>query len=179
MAELVNLKAYRIAQIEKKGFGPWRKRFNEPFQKETCLADLSDLTLYRLAEPGENAALPYYEIIMGTLDWGNPVKFYYLDDAERMRVIDIHLFLADQVRFEMMKRLGWIEKFANEHYALISYILSFDHLRMFCQNHPPHLAPTHPRFAEYNAMVNADKQVFIRRLLPQALEVFQTRIAPE
>ncbi len=178
MADIVHLKTYRLQQIDKKGFGPWRKRFGEPFRRDTRLEDISDSTLFRLAQPGENQALPYYEIIMGTLDWGNPVKFYYLDDAERMRVIDIHMFLADQIRFEMMKRLGWIEKFITEQVALIDYILSFDHLRAVCMNHPPLLSPAHPQFSEYSALMDTDKQIFIRRLLPRALEVFQTRLVP-
>lgn len=179
MADIISLQDYRLQQIEHRGFGPWRKRFGEHFHRNTRLGDISDGTLFCLAQPGENQTLPYYEFIMGVLDWGNPVKFYYLDDTERMRVIDIHLFLADQIRFEMMKRLGWLETFASEGHALIDYILAFDRLRTVCSNNPPTLASLHPRFPEYSVLVKYDRQVFIRRLLPEALELFQKRATPK
>ncbi len=179
MADIISIQDYRLQQIEQKGFGPWRKRFGESFHRNTCLADISDDTLLRLAQPGESQALPYYELIMGVLNWGNPVKFYYLDDTERMRVIDIHLFLADQVRFEMMKRLGWVETFAGEGRPLIEFILAFERMRTICMNQPPTLSALHPRYPEYCNLVKYDRQVFIRRLLPEALDQFQQRAAPK
>lgn len=177
MADIVDLNHYRATQLEKKAFRPWRKRLGERYTRETRLGDLSDNLLYLLARPGEAGAVLYYELIMGALELGNPMKFYYLDDDERMRVIDIHLFLADQVRLEMFFRLEWLASYPAAGYCLLDMIVSFQHVKDACKKAPPVLAATHPRFAEYNQQAEADKEVFIRRLLPEALEAFQKAIS--
>ena len=45
-------------------------------------------------------------MIMGVLDLGPAAKFNYLPTEQQMQVVDIHLFLADHMRFEMMLRLN-------------------------------------------------------------------------
>ena len=59
---------------------------------------------------------------MGILGLGAAPKFNYLDREEQMMVVDIHLFLADQVRFEMMRRLGWLDNFTCERYRLLEMV---------------------------------------------------------
>lgn len=173
MQKIVNLRQFRNRQIERRAFDGWQKRYGETFDRTTRFSDLSDCVLLSLAQPGETNAQPYYELIMGVFDWGNPVKFYYLSDEQRMRVIDIHLFLADLVRFELMKRLGWVEWYAGEGDTILDLVRRFDKLRVECRNNPPRLAETHSAHAEYCALTSRDQEVFIRRLLPEALETFK------
>ncbi|MDH4010686.1 MAG: hypothetical protein OEU55_08220, partial [Desulfobacterales bacterium] len=99
MTKVVDLHHYRTKVIEQRAFGPWQKRFGETYDANTCLSDLSDKTLYFLAQPGEDSSMAYYEMIMGVLDFGPATKFNYLASEQQMRVVDIHLFLADQMRF--------------------------------------------------------------------------------
>ena len=94
MADIVNLNAYRSKSIEKKGFGPWQERFDEVYGEKSRLSDLSDKTLYYIAQPGEDSAIAYYELIMGILDLGKAPKFAYLDKPDQMAVVDIHLIDA-------------------------------------------------------------------------------------
>ena len=108
MTKVVDLETYRTKAVEERGFSAWRNRFGQSYGAKTRLADLSDSTLYFLALPGEETAGAFYELIMGVLGLGEAPRFYYLSNADQMRVVDIHFFLADQVRFEMMHRLGWV-----------------------------------------------------------------------
>ena len=80
MTKVVDLQAYRAKAIEERGFGPWLKRFEESYGLKTRLCDLSDSTLYYLAEPGEPSSFAYYELIMGILDLGAAPEFYYLNN---------------------------------------------------------------------------------------------------
>lgn len=176
MTDIVDLKDYRTRQLEKRAFGPWDKRFGCRHTRETRLQDLSDNLLFLLARPGEAGAVLYYELIMGALDLGNPMKFYFLEDDAKITVIDIHLFLADQIRLEMLHRLGWLEPFAAGKYPLLDMVLSFRQYRDICRRSLPVLAASHPRFKEYSRLKNADKDVFIRKLLPEALECFQKQL---
>jgi hypothetical protein len=176
MADIVNLKSYRTKAVQKRGLAPWEKRFGETFKEHTCFPDLSEKTIYALAVPGEGSNTAFYELIMGILNIGKPAKFYYLEKDEQLRVVDIHLFLADQVRFEMMRRLQWLNSNPCDTYALLDMVQDFDRLRELCRSAPPQLSPLHPEFKIYNALTEGDKESFVRRLLPKALEAFKLRL---
>lgn len=176
MAKVVDLNTYRIRTLEQRGFGPWQKRFAESYDSQTRLSDLSDKTLYYLSQPGENSSIAYYEIIMGILDLGPADKFHYLGNRDQMQVVDIHLFLADQLRFEMMQRLEWILSFEGSKYSVLEMIQEFDTIKSNCRNCPPDLAPSNSYYSDYNQMTDGDKEVFIRRMLQEALEAFKRRI---
>jgi hypothetical protein len=176
MTKIVDLQAYRIKAVEQRGFGPWQKRFAEFYDSKTRLSDLSDKTLHYLAQPGEPSSIAYYELIMGILDLGAAAKFHYLSNRNQMMVVDIHLFLADQVRFEMMRRLGWIKNFSGEHFCLVELVQDFDKVRIKCGGKPPELPASNPDYGAYAALTNGDKEVFLRRMLQAALEAFKERI---
>ena len=140
MAKIVNLKSYRDKALEQRSFGPWQKRFGETYKSLTKLTDLSDKTLYYLALPGDNSSNAFYEFIMGALELGLGSKFRYLQNEDQLRVVDIHLFLADQVRFELMRRLGWLQNFPVENNTLLEMVQKNDALKATSREIPPVLA---------------------------------------
>jgi len=176
MAKIVDLHAYRTKAVEKRTFGPWRKRFGESFSQITGLADLSSKTLYFLAYPGEENAVAFYEFIMGALDFGTATKFYYLEKRNQMVVMEIHLFLADQIRFEMMRRLGWIDSFSSMRYTLLEMVQLFERIKTLCNSNQPKLAKSHPDYPSYSKLTSADQEVFIRRMLPEALDTYKVQM---
>jgi len=176
MTKVVDLQAYRIQAVEHRAFGPWRKRFAESFDSCTRINDLSDKTLYFLAQPGESSSVAYYEIIMGGLDLGAAAKFHYLGNRDQLRVVDLHLFLADQVRFEMMRRLEWIRIFEGVNYTLLEMVQAFERVKENCRANPPELSASNPGYGEYILLTAGDKEVFIRRMLQDALDAFKKRL---
>ena len=175
MTKIVDLHHYRTQMVEQRAFGPWQKRFGEAYNAKTCLGELSDQTLYFLAQPGEHSSIAYYEAIMGVLGLGPAAKFDYLPSEEQMKVVDIHLFLADQLRFEMMRRLSWLDTLFCQKISIVEMIRDFDAVKAKCSINPPKLAPSHPGYASYQNLAARDKEVFIRQLLRQALEEFPKR----
>jgi hypothetical protein len=176
MTKVVDLQTYRTKALEQRGFGPWQKRFGESFDSTTRIVDLSDSTLYYLAQPGESSSVAYYEFIMGILDLGAAPKFHYLGNRDQMRVVDIHLFLADQMRFEMMRRLEWIRTFEGGKYSLLDMVQEFEKVKTKCRKHPPVLAESNPDYTTYAQLTIGDKEVFIRRMLQEALDAFRERL---
>ena len=176
MTKVVDLHHYRTKVVEQRAFGPWRKRFGEAYDSETRLSNLSDKTLYFLAQPGEESSVAYYEMIMGVLDFGPATKFNYLASEQQMRVVDIHLFLADQMRFEMMRRLKWLEVLPCQSFTIISMVQTYEQMRDRFKDNPPGLAPSHPGYAAYQKLATRDREVFIRQMLREALEKFEERI---
>ncbi|MDY6989581.1 MAG: hypothetical protein SWQ30_16160 [Thermodesulfobacteriota bacterium] len=178
MSKVVDLAAYRTQSAEHRGFEPWCKRFGESYGAETRFSDLSDRTLYFLARPGEETAMAFYELIMGVLGLGAAPKFYYLPDEEQMMVMDIHLFLADQVRFEMMHRLGWLTGFSGQTYTIVNMVKDCQNIKEKWKNKAPALSQADPDFEAYEGLHPSDKQAFVRRRLQEALEAFQATLAP-
>lgn len=176
MTKIVNLQAYRTKTMEQRGFGPWSKRFGELYSKETRLSDLTAKTLFFLAQPGEDSAVAYYELIMGVLGLGEGLKFYYLDKKDQLTVMDIHLFLADQIRFEMMHRMGWLHSFPCDQYALLDMVQHFDQVNMACKDKHPELAATHHDFETYSKLMRGDKDIYIRKMFREALNIFKERL---
>ena len=176
MTKIINLQLYRNIALEKRIFGPWQKRFGETNGLKTRLSDLSDRVLYYLAQPGEPSSLAYYELIMGVLDFGTAPNFHYLNNENKMLVVDIHLFLADQVRFEMMWRLEWIKDFEGRKFGLIELVQDVENIRSKCRENPPKLAKSNPDYHAYTRLTHGDKEVFIRQMLQKALEAFTERI---
>ena len=113
---------------------------------------------------------------MGFLNLGSAAKFHYLGNQDQMLVVDLHLFMADQVRFEMMRRLGWIKEFEGLNFSILEWVQKFDSAKEACRINPPVLSASNPDFAEYSRLSFGDKQVLIRRMLSQALDAFKNRL---
>jgi len=113
---------------------------------------------------------------MGVLGLGPAIKFYYLDNSDQILVVDLHLFLADQVRFEMMRRLKWISGFEGMKYSILEMVQEFNKVKEICRANPPELAGSNSDYAEYNQLTTGDKEVFIRRMLQEALDAFIKRL---
>ncbi len=176
MTNVVDIQTYRAKVIKKKAFGSWKKRFGESYPINIKLSDLSDIALHFLAQPGENSAVAYYELIMGVLDLGPATKFNYLPNREQITVVDIHLFLADQVRFEIMRRLKWLINLPCEKYALVEMVQGFDTVKSECKGTFPELASSHPDYPAYAQLPHSERESFIRRMLRDALETFKDRL---
>jgi hypothetical protein len=176
MAEIVNLVNLRAKSLEKKVFGTWKKRFGFFFTTETRLSEIPNKTLLYLSQPGEESALAFYELIMGVLDLGPAIKFSYLDKQDQLYVMEIHLFLSDLFRFEMMRRLGWIDPIACSMKSLIELVKYFDKNKAILRENPPQLSQTHPDYNAYQNLHERDREGFIRRLLPGALDIFNRKM---
>lgn len=173
MAKVIALNDYRDSQAFRAGYSQWRRKFNEPFNAGTRLADIGPATLGRLAEPGEDSTEVLYALIIGFLGYGRHAAFESLDSHRQSRVLDIHLFMLDQIRFEMMFRLGWLDDFIGNRFPLFEMVTQFQRIKMACQKSPPQLAKGHTDYEAYRLLIDRDKQVFIRRMLPLALETFK------
>jgi hypothetical protein len=173
MAKVIVMDDYRNQQVLRAGFSHWRRKFTEHFNARTRLSDLGAATLSQLAEPGDGGSAALYGLIMGFLGYGPEVTFEALDSRRQSYVLDIQLFMVDQIRFEMMFRLGWLDGFIGNRFPLFEMVVDFERIGLTCQSHPPQLARNHPEYTNYRFLIDCDKQVFIRRMLPLALETFK------
>ncbi len=176
MTEIVRLEDFKTKTLEKRVSALWKKRFGEDFSHETGLSDISDKSLLFLCRPGETSAQVFYELVMGVLKLGGVAGFSCLKQEDQLYVMEIHLFLSDLCRFEMMHRLGWIKPVGPCGKSLVELIRHYGEIRNYCRQNPPRLSEDHPDYHIYKNLHERDREGFIRRLLPAALDIFQRKI---
>ncbi len=176
MGQIVDLERYRRQARAEQGFKAWRIRFGWDFEPATRLMDIPDRILIDQASPGTASTMAFYELIMGLLGHPPQLSFEQLDSRDQSQVLDIHLFLADHFRFEVMYRIDWLERFSGRQIALLDMVLDFKKVQNFCRNDPPTLDSSHPAYDRYRRLILLDRQVMIRKLIPQALEIFQRNL---
>jgi hypothetical protein len=175
LAEVIQLETMRRQLAAKRGFHYWSRRFGEVFAENTRLQDLSDATLGKLVQAGEQTTQALNELIMGVKNIGSDSQPHRLNNAQKMAIMDMAIFLIDQIRFECMRRLGWIESYETINASLVDIISNFADWHRSGQAYTPALAPDHPRYEQYLKEFGTDRMAFVRRLIPEAIETFQQR----
>lgn len=175
MAEILELEKHRRKLAAKKGFLAWARRFAEPFGGETCLKDLSDKTLEVLIRGGEESTMLLYDFIMGIKGLGGGPRFHHLENNEKMAVMDVTLFLLDQLRFQAMHRLGWIDDHPTFHIPLVELADGASTRFATLRGSVPQLFSGHPLYEEYRNAFEGDRSSVVRKLIPAAIVAFQDK----
>ena len=173
MAEIVQLAQYREKSALRDGFHLLRSRFDQDFDACTHFSDLAPKVLYQLALPNDSSMQLLCGMILGFLGFGAAATFDAMDSSVQKEVVDLHLFVSDQIRFEMMYRLGWLGNVPGRQLSIYAMVRDSGYAQRLCRHNPPRLSSDHPDFHSYHALIERDRQVFIRRLMPAALEAFQ------
>lgn len=178
MAEVIDLEGFRRKLAADQAFRSWLARFKEQFGPETRLQDLSPATLLYLASPGEDNLYVYFDLIMGARGLGGSVRFR-LDDLDyqvKLKIMDTAFALVDRVRFEVMRRLGWVEEVPGMDTPLIELMQQAWRKGTAFARELPQLSTGHPEYESYRALHPMDQAVFLRRLIPRAVAQFRAQI---
>jgi hypothetical protein len=178
MAEVIELEQFRRKLAADHGFHTWLHRFREQFGSQTCLRDLSDSTLLFLATPGEENLYVIFDLVMGVKGWGTSTRFI-LDDLPsqtKQRILDLSLRLLDYFRFEILRRLQWVNNMQEASLPLLTLLDLVEAAPANQATPAPDLAAGYPDYAEYEKLIPSERHVFIRKLIPPALTEFRQRL---
>jgi len=173
MGVILEFQQERRRLTAKRGFAGWAKRFPDSLNERTCLADLSDTMLRTLSQTGEGSSMLIHDLVIQLMGLGKGARFHDLERQARLTVMDVSLFLLDQMRFEIMRRLGWIENSPVFRLPILDLVERFPSVYSSMKDQTPGLLRSHPRYHEYQEAFEGDRSVFVRRLIPNALEAFQ------
>ena len=175
VGDLIDFQQRRKHLLALKGFQRWQRRFGGCYGETTSAQDLPDEVLYQLIQ-GENAnGGAIEELVWGVLEAQEALRGKPRPPS-RMESMDITLFVLDQLRFEAMRRLDWISEHSLAAVPLVEMIDAFSERYAASQHWTPPLAESHPRFAEYCAVFEGDRDVFLRRMIPELIETFRKRL---
>lgn len=175
MAEVIDLDGFRRRLAADQAFRSWLARFKEQFGPETRLQDLSPQTLLYLASPGEENLYVYFDLIMGARGLGGSVRFR-LDDLDyqvKLKIMDTAFALVDRVRFEVMRRLGWVEATPGLDQPIIELVAQAWSKGAGFARELPQLSAGYAEYDSYRSLHPMDQAVFLRRLIPKAVAQFR------
>jgi len=173
VSRIVNLEEGRLFIAAKKGYRNWVSHFGECFGVNTKLSEVSKTTLAYLAQGKDKGTFYLYDLIMNLDRLGSGFEFNELDALNKMKVIDRYLFLLDRIRFESMKRLGWIDDYPGEASSIVELVTRFDELAPGLQAKTPTLSRSHSGYREFAALNAFDREAYVRRLIPKILQKIQ------
>jgi hypothetical protein len=99
-----------------------------------------------------------------------------MDSPAKMKVLDASLFVLDQIRFECMRRLGWITHFPGETHSILHLVLRCSKIRSSFAPRFPEVTVGNPNYEEYLNTYPDDRETFVRRQISRAVETFVKKI---
>ena len=173
MTDIIDLEKARLDINVGKAYRNWNSRFGEIFGLSTRLCNISDRILQFLAGGKENSPFYLYDLIMNLHGLGSGFEFNELEPKDKIAVMEIHIFLLDLIRFEYIKRLGWLDSYPGEKFSIVDLILRFDQLAPGMRATPPALGRNHPAYGKFSEMKPFEKEELIRKLVGEALQKMQ------
>ncbi|MBU3914061.1 hypothetical protein KKA14_00830 [bacterium] len=177
MEKVIYLDDYKVQKTVERISRFWKGQFDEDYDARFGFSSISNKTLVSLARPEEQNTFVWYRLIMQVLGLEGSLDFSALQSLDKLLVIDIQFYLVDRVRFEMMKRLGWLEDYNGESASLIEIIGAFEHFQHEDHQHPPRLSKTHKNYKDFKPLISREKVVFVRKLFPELLPAFEKMIS--
>jgi hypothetical protein len=177
MGKVVFLESFKKQKAAQRGFREWRSRFKSlPFLDEhTRWSDLPDELILFLAEDDLEGRQIIHDLLMGALALGNGYEFESLSPEKLMPLLDIYFLLLDQIRFECMRRIGWVEEIPQGERSIIELINEYGRTINPALIDPPRLTEAHPSYPEYARLPELDQKVFVRKTIPAAISLFREK----
>ncbi len=170
MSEVVDLQEAKLDMAVRRAFRNWKSEFQEAFGRDTRCAGLSQKTLAVLIQGKDKGTFYLFDLIMTLENLGSGFEFNELNPKEKIAVMDRYLFLLDRLRYEYMKRLGWLSGYPGEERTLVELICHFDDWAPELQARTPLLSPDHSAYGKFCRMSSFEREEFIRKLIPEALK---------
>ncbi len=178
MAQIISLEFLKKHKAAKRGFREWQRRFKTmPILDEHSLwSDLPDELILFLAEDDEGGRQIIHDFLMGGLGLGNGYEFESLPSEKLIPLLDVYFILIDLVRFECMRRLGWIYEIPLADKPIIELLLDYKQGSLPPLTEIPELTTSHPDYPEYAQLNEMEKGTFARRTIPTAVTQFAAKV---
>jgi hypothetical protein len=170
MTEVLHMRQARLDRAIRRGFRNWKSEFHEDFTGGTRLSDVSRKTLSQLALGKDKSTFYLFDLIMNLRNLGSGFEFSELSPQDKMSVMDQYLFLLDRIRFEYMKRIGWLEAYPGEESTVVDLVVRYEQIGERLFRATPVLSRNHAAYAEFQGMNSFEREELIRKLIPKALK---------
>jgi hypothetical protein len=177
VGRLVDLSLVRQRKKAEAAFGRWQRRIGCKPDMDTRLADLPGEVLDQLAELKHQATMALYDLVLGVRGWGSGEGLDDLEPRPKLEALDAFLFMADQVRWELMHRLGWLEPGPAQKYSILEMASRHRSIQAEFGPEPPRLSENYPHFEKVRRRLKIEPEAVVRSLIPQAMAAYKRSLA--
>ena len=177
MNRIVSISHYRRERSAQKGFRNW-KTFGRPdlyLDGDTTWPDLPDSLILLLSEDNPESRLRIYDLITGVLNLGSGFEFERLPSDRLVSLLDIYFIISDLVRFECMKRIGWLDAFPYEDMPIVDLIVKKaggdDPVFLKISS----IKESHPAYSEFIKSNELDRQSLVRNHIKEAIQILKNK----
>lgn len=174
---VVSLYKFKRRKAAQRGFREWRRLFEtfHGFGENTRWSDLPDWLLLYLCEGSPESRLTLYDLLMGVSGLGSGYDFEALPPDTLMPLLDAYFVLMDQVHYECMRRLGWIENSPWAEKPVVDQVREAAGISPFMLG-VPEMTPQHPAFGITKGRHDFDYGRWLRKHVPKSIHLFAKRI---
>lgn len=176
-AEVVSLEQVRRDKEARAAFGRWERRLGHRPAADAALPDLPDAALHQLAELGHQATLAIYDVVLGVRGLGPGERYPDLEARQKLEALDVFLFLADQIRFEVMVRLGWLDPGPVRGAGILEMAKNYRRFQAEAGRQPLRLTKAYPSYQQVERRMGLEPEAVVRSVIPQALAAFKAGLA--
>jgi len=174
VAEIIRFQERTLEAKKGRLLAQWALGVGYRVPPNVALEGLPDKLLLALAE-SDPRGTSLLEELVSLIVFGGKKPVTLLAPRMRMRMLEVSLCALDLVRFECMTRLDWIEPQAARQIPLVE-ILSREPRELKELTGPLRLRQDHPYYHRLEALPLLEREAFLRRMIPQALELFRREL---
>lgn len=157
-------------------FGAWQSRLGYDPPAGIAPATIPGRVLYSLAMLSPKASLTLYDLVLGVRGWGAGEDLSSLKPRQKEEALDAFLFLSDCMRYEVMRRLDWVEAWDHTQTPLEQLAQGDRSPKSHDAAQVPRLCISHPRYPELEHRLKVEPVAVVRSLIPQALDEFKMQL---
>lgn len=175
MGIVVNFSSWVHQKAAERAYRLWRSLFGETvcLHAGTSWKDLPDTVLLFFCRESARSKLALYDFLMGALGLGYGYELESQPPEDLSHLLNAYFYFSDQARFECCRRIEWTEPMASATRPLIEQVLDpsvYDYPNLM---QTPVPTPHHPAHEAYQAASGLEKNVLMRRWLPEAVKRFE------
>lgn len=179
-SKTVSMESFLCRRAAEKGFKGMRSLFTSyrGFDENTKWSDLPDYMLLFFGEDSDESELVIYDLIMGATGRERlcGCQLRSLNKETSSHLMDMYFYLTDQIRFECMRRIGWVSHIPESTRSIIEIIIRIDRHSATTLMAPPVLTFNHPGYLEAREAGTLEYSEIARKFIPEALETFRRKI---
>ena len=115
-------------------------------------------------------------MVLGVRGLGPGERYPDLEARTKLEALDVFLFLADQVRFEVMARLGWLDPGPVRGTSIMEMARDYHQLKAVAGRSPLKLTQDYPSYQQVERRMNLEPEAVVRSVIPQALAAFKAAL---
>lgn len=178
MNQPVSLQDHKLKKAALRGFREWKRLLPSlSFLDETTrLRDLPDELVLFFCEDTPKSRVLIYDLLMGIYGLGSGYEFESLPPDTVSALLDPFFLITDQIRFDCLRRLGWALSSAAVEKPIVELVLEIRAGIPLGFMEIPQPTPQHPAYELLKPDSLMEREVLIRRHLPEAVNRFREKI---